>query len=260
RPVLRRLSTLLALVLVLALALPALADDKKGAEEIATRYVVALESGRFAEARELAVGAAASWAEYAEAMGEKPSGPATLVSCESAQFSGYHLVKVVFKAQSGEFGVRYVKVARSPDGKWQVTDDGKRGRRWASDTFLPGVIFKEPGEIDGLRVSVAALLELPAEVKFDIVIENTQDREVAIYPQLEAYYTVETAKFRKTYYYPIAVKNNIDGPVPAKSTKRGFILFPSFVRDFAPQDPNLEGLKWILYIPYGVDKQFVFSR
>ncbi len=263
---LRRLSCVFALACAVAVCIAvapaerALADAKKEAEDVAVRYVLALESGEFDRARELAAGAAASWAEYAEVAAEGPFGPAVLVSCESAEFSSYHLAKVVFKTHVGDYGVRYVKVARASDGTWQVIDDGKRGRRWASDTFLPGVIFREPVEIDGLRVSVAALLELPGEVKFDIVIENTLDREVALYPQLEAYYTVETTSIRKAYYYPVPVKNDIDGQVPPKSTKRGFILFPSFVRDFTPQDPSLEGLKWVLYVPYGVDKQFALSR
>ncbi len=236
------------------------ADERAAAEEAATRYVIAIESGRFTEAVGLATGAAASWVEYLMATQEAPASPATAVSCESAEFSSYYLVKVVSRNEDGAFSARYVKVARSADGVWRVADDGKRGRRWASDTYLPGVIFKEPQEMGGLRVSVAAILELPSEVKFDLVIENTLDREISIYPQAEAYYTVETTKLRKAYYYPVVVKNGIDGPVPPKSTKKGFILFPSFVRDFVAEDPTLEGLKWVLYIPFGVDRQFVFAR
>lgn len=257
-PVLFALSSL-ALVLAMVPACPALADDAKDAQELAVRYVTAIESGEFAEAIKLATGAARSWVEYASATREKRSGIPTLVSCESATFADYHLVKVVFKDGDGNFGVRYVKAQKSGDGRWSIVDDGRRGRGWASDSFLPGVMFKEPCEIDGVRVTVLALLELPAEIKFDILIENTLDHEVSIYPQLEAYYTVETAKIAKTYYYPVPVKSDIDGPVAAKSLKRGFLIFPKFIKDFAA-DPTLEGLKWVLYIPYGVSKQFAISR
>lgn len=253
--------SIVSLVLTLSTlpASPALADDAKDAEDLAVRYVTALESGRFTEAAGLAVGAARSWVEYASATGEKHPGGPTIISCESAPFADYQLVKVVFKDADGKFGVRYVKAREAADGTWSVVDDGRRGRAWASDSFLPGVMFKEPFEVDGVRVTVTALLELPAEVKFDILIENTLDREISIYPQLEAYYTVETAKIGKTYYYPIAVNSDVDGPVAAKSSKRGFLIFPKFVKDFAA-DPTLEGLKWVLYIPYGVSKQFVISR
>jgi hypothetical protein len=62
------------------------------------------------------------------------------------------------------------------------------------------------------------------------------------------------------HYYPIPVKDNdIDGPIEAKTSKKGFLIFPKFIADFA-EDPNLEGLRWVLYIPYGVDKQFVIER
>ncbi len=259
----RRLPVFVLFTLALAFAMvpacPALADDTQEAKDLAVQYVTALESGQSGEAMKIATGAARSWAEYVSAReGEAPRA-VTLVSCKSASFADYHLVKVVFRRQDGEFGVRYVKVKKDGDGNWSVVDDGRRGRGWASDSFLPGVMFKDPYEIDGVRVTVLALLELPEEIKFDILIENTLDHEISIYPELEAYYTVETAKIGKAYYYPIPVKSDSDGPVPAKSSRRGFLVFPKFVKDFAA-DPTLEGLKWVLYIPYGVSKQFVFSR
>jgi hypothetical protein len=248
------------LFLVLCFSYPASAGTGKQVEELAENYVLAVESGDFKRATQLATGAAVSWVEYMKAAGTHRQGPVRIISCESAEFSGYWLAKVVFQDTDQDFGVRYVRVARSDESEFTVIDDGRRGRGWASDSFMPGIIFDEPFEIDGLRVTVLALLELPSEIKFDILIENQGDSDVAIYPQLEAYYTVETQRVRKMHYYPIAVKDNdIDGPIEAKTSKKGFLIFPKFIADFA-EDPNLEGLRWVLYIPYGVDKQFVIER
>lgn len=252
--------SVLILLSVLGFSCSSFAGTGKQVEELAEKYVLAVETGDFAKAIQLATGAAVSWVEYVKAAGIQRQGPITTVSCESTEFSGYYLVKVVFQDENKDFGVRYVRVARSEESGFAVIDDGRRGRGWASDSFMPGIIFKEPFEIDGLKVTVLALLELPSEIKFDILIENHSDRAAAVYPQLEAYYTVETTRIRKTHYYPIPVKDNdIDGPVEAKTSKRGFLIFSKFVADFA-QDPNLEGLRWVLYIPYGVDKQFVIER
>ena len=256
----RRFLVCFILLLSLCVSRPSLAMTGKEVEEFAERYVLAVESGDFQTAIGLSAGAAVSWAEYMEAFGTYRQDPVRTVSCESIEFSGYWLVKVVFQDRDGDFGARYVRVSRSEEFGFSVIDDGRRGRGWASDSFMPGIIFKEPLEIDGLRITVQALLELPGEIKFDILMENRSDTEIAIYPQLEAYYTVETTRVRKTHYYPIAVKDNdIDGPIQSKSSKRGFLLFPKFVADFA-DDPSLEGLRWVLYIPYGVDKQFAIER
>lgn len=256
----RRFLACSVLLVVMAFSLSVAAGAGGQAEELAEQYVLAIESGDYEQAMQLSSGAAVSWIEYVKAVGTPRENSVRIVSCDSAEFSGYWLVKVVFQNQDGDYGVRYVRVSGSSESGVRVIDDGRRGRGWASDSFMPGVIFKEPFEIDGLQVRVLALLELPNELKFDILIENQRDSEVAIYPQLEAYYTVETARIRKMHYYPISVKGNaIDGPIPAKSSKRAFLIFPKFVADFA-EDPSLEGLRWILYIPYGVDKQFVIER
>lgn len=252
--------SILILLVTLCFSCPSSAESGKHVEELAEKYVLAVESGDFQQAMQLATGAAVSWVEYMKAVGTHRQGPVRVISCESAQFSGYWLVKVVFQDEDGDFGVRYVRAAKSDEVGFTVIDDGRRGRGWASDNFMPGIIFNEPCEIDGLRITVLDLLELPSEIKFDILIENHLDWEVAIYPQLEAYYTVETTRIRKTYYYPVSVKDSdIDGAIEAKTSKRGFLIFPKFIADFA-QDPNLEGLRWVLYIPYGVDKQFVIER
>jgi len=250
----------LILILALGVSCPLFAGSGKQVEELAKKYVVAVESGDFEQAIQHATGAAVSWVEYIKAAGTKREGPVKVISCESTKFSGYWLAKVVFQDKDENFGVRYVRIAGSDESGFTVIDDGRRGRGWASDSFMPGIIFNEPFEIDGLRITVLSLLELPSEIKFDILIENDSDSETAIYPELEAYYTVETMRVRKTHYYPIPIKDNdIDGPIQAKSSKRGFLIFPKFVADFS-EDPNLEGLRWVLYIPYGVDKQFVIER
>jgi hypothetical protein len=256
----KRLLVCSVLLLALGFSCYALAETHTHIEELAKDYVLAVESGNYDKGIELAQGAAVSWVEYMKARGVSREGPVWAVSCESTEIAGYWLVKVVFKDEEGSYGVRYVRVAKPDESGFAVVDDGRRGRGWASDNFMPGIIFREPHEIDGLKVTVLSLLELPSEIKFDILIENGRDEEVAIYPQLEAYYTVETARIRRTYYYPIPVEgNDIDGPIPAKSSRRGFLIFPKFISDFA-DDPNLEGLRWALYIPYGVDKQFVIER
>jgi hypothetical protein len=252
--------SILILLLAFGFSCPSLAGTGKQVEELAEKYVLAVESGDFEQAIECATGAAVSWVEYMKATGTKREDPVRVISCESTEFSGYWLAKVVFQDKDKDFGVRYVRIARSDESGFTVIDDGRRGRGWASDSFMPGIIFDEPFEMDGLRMTVLSLLELPSEIKFDILIENHRDSEVAIYPQLEAYYTVETTRIRKTHYYPIPVKDSdIDGPIQAKTSKRGFLIFPKFVADFS-DDPNLEGLRWVLYIPYGVDKQFVIER
>ena len=248
------------LMLALCFSYPSFAGTGTQVEELAKKYVLAVESGDYEQGMQFATGAAVSWVEYMKAGGTYREGPVEVVSCESTEFSGYWLVKVVFQDKDKNFGVRYVRVARSDESGFLVIDDGRRGRGWASDSFMPGIIFREPFEIDGLRITVLSLLELPSEIKFDILIENQLDREVSIYPQLEAYYTVETARIRRAYYYPIPIRDNaVDGSIAAKTSKRGFLIFPKFIPDFA-EDPNLEGLRWVLYIPYGVDKQFVIER
>ncbi|NLB73181.1 MAG: hypothetical protein GX795_04045 [Firmicutes bacterium] len=248
------------LLLALCFSYPSFAGTVNQVEELAKKYVLAVESGDYEQGMQLATGAAVSWVEYMKASGAYRDGPVEVISCESTEFSGYWLVKVVFRDKDGDFGVRYVRVARSNESEFAVIDDGRRGRGWASDSFMPGIIFQEPVEIDGLRITVLSLLELPSEIKFDILIENELDCEVAIYPQLEAYYTVETTRVRRMHYYPMPIRDSdIDGPIAARTSKRGFLIFPKFMADFAG-DPNLEGLRWVLYIPYGVDRQFAIER
>lgn len=250
----------LTVLTILCFSCPSLAEAGKHVKELAEKYVLAIESGDFKEARQLASGAAVSWVEYMEAIGGYRDGSVKIVSCEGVEFSEYWLVKVVFQNDDGDYGVRYIRASESEKSELVIIDDGRRGRGWVSDNFMPGIIFDEPCEINGLRITVTALLELPSEIKFDILIENHLDRDVAIYPQLESYYTVETTRVRKAYYYPNPVKSSgIDGVIRAKELKKGFLIFPKFTGDFA-QDPNLEGLRWVLYIPYGVDKQFVIER
>ena len=216
------------LLLILCFSCPSIAGAGREAERFAERYVLAVESGDFQTAIQLSTGAAASWVEYVKAVGAFRQDPVRTVSCESAEFSGYWLVKVVFQDKDGNFGVRYVRVSRSDESGFTVIDDGRRGRGWASDSYMSGIIFKEPFEIDGLRITVQALLELPSEIKFDILIENLSDIDVAIYPQLEAYYTVETMRVRKTYYYPFLLKTAIltDRFKPSLP-REGFLYFPS---------------------------------
>lgn len=255
---------ILALCFVMGAGAIVSAGEADEVKAVAIQYVTHVARGEVSAAAGLVYGPALSWVEYlGVAEGERPGYSETvdveLEAMSSGQDGLYYIVKVVYKDNAQRLRVYYVKI-RKVDGAWRIVDDGSDTRSWVSSRYITGH-FAKPDEALGVRVTVLGILALDRELKFDILLENTsKDQARAVYPTLEAYYTIQGPAISRLVFRPRYVKTDFDGVLAPGQAKRGFIVFPNFNALPELAKGLAEGIEWKLHIPVGVKDQVVIFQ
>lgn len=253
-----------ALCLLLGAGAIVSAEEADEVKAVAVQYVTHVARGEVSDAAGLVYGAALSWVEYLGASEGEDPGYSETVGVELEAMGSrpedlYYIVKVVYKDGAQRLRVYYVKI-RKVDGAWRIVDDGADTRSWVSSRYITGH-FAKPDEALGIRVTVLGILALDRELKFDILLENTsKDQARAVYPTLEAYYTIQGPAISRVTFRPKHIKTDFDGVLAPGQSKRGFIVFPNF--NAFPELANglAEGIEWKLHIPVGVKDQVVIFQ
>ncbi|HOK70899.1 MAG TPA: hypothetical protein PLM91_01090 [Bacillota bacterium] len=252
--------TALGALLILLVAIPfsAGASSTATAEEVAREYLMAFQEGDWRRAEELADDAALSWVEYVGSREGKSDGIVSIAAVETANLGDSVRAKVYYTNSDGQLRVRYLKL-RDIAGRFRVVDDKMLGGEWISLSYRKG-LFPTAKEIGGVRVRVVGMLEVPPEIKFDLIVENVSGPDnCLIYPSLEAFYVVEADGAIRGKYFaqPPAV-------VPEKPLPKGVAMRTYAIMPFWSVDPKFSGrtiksLSWTLFIPFGPIDQYAFD-
>lgn len=245
-------------VLVAVLHSPAGAVSTATAEEVAREYLTAFQQGDWRRAEGFADDAALSWVEYVGSREGKTDGLASITTIETVNLGDSVRAKIYYENSDGQVRLRYLKL-RDIAGRYRVVDDKMLGGEWISLSYRKG-LFAKAREIGGVRVRVVGILEVPPEIKFDIIVENVSGPgECFIYPSLEAFYVVEADDAVRGKYFaqpPAAVPEK---PLPVGGAMRTYAIMPFWSVDSRFAGRAIKSLTWTLYVPYGPLDQYAFD-
>ncbi|MDD2201860.1 MAG: hypothetical protein PHP20_06655 [Firmicutes bacterium] len=248
----------LLVVLMATLFCPARAESTATAEEVAREYFAAFQEGEWLTAQGLADDAALSWVEYVGSREGKTDGLASIMKIETANLGDSVRAKIYYQSSDGQVRLRYLKL-RDIAGRYRVVDDKMLGGEWISLSYRKG-LFAKAKEIGGVRVRVVGILEVPPEIKFDIIVENLSGpEECLIYPSLEAFYVVEADGAVRGKYFaqpPAAVPEK---PLRRGEAMRTYSIVPFWSVDSKFAGRAIKSLTWTLYVPYGPIDQYAFD-
>ncbi|OPZ62322.1 MAG: hypothetical protein BWY85_02131 [Firmicutes bacterium ADurb.Bin506] len=202
--------------------------------------------------------AALSWVEYVAARQGSTDGIRSVDRVESAITGESVRAKVYYTNAEGHTRLRYVKL-RSKDGKYVVVDNKMVGEDWISSSYKKG-LFSGAVTIGSVRLTVLGFLEVPPEVKIDMLVENTSDTDTCyIYPSLEAFYMVTLDGTKWQRYFSKLPAYVPESPLPPGASMRTFAIFPYWTSDPALAGQQVKSLEWTLFVPYGPIDQFAID-
>ncbi len=102
----------------------------------------------------------------------KTDGLASIMAIETANLGDSVRAKIYYENSDGQVRLRYLKL-RDIAGRYRVVDDKMLGGgEWISLSYRKGLFAKAREIGGGVRVRVVGILEVPPEIKFDIIVEN----------------------------------------------------------------------------------------
>ncbi len=114
-----------------------------------------------------------------------------------------------------------------------------------------------------MRVRVVGMLEVPPEIKFDLIVENVSGPpdNCLIYPSLEAFYVVEADGAIRGKYFAqpprlLYLKSHFRKGV----AMRTYAIMPFWSVDPKFSGRTIKSLSWTLFIPpFGPIDQYAFD-
>lgn len=252
-----------ALRCVLVLALFIVAVLPAGAvlslpEQRASDFVSAFQKGEWERAQAMCSDAALSFVEYVAARGGKTDGLTEIVRVETAPIGESLRAKVYYRNGDGQTRVRYLKL-REVAGEFTVIDDRMMGSDWISSSYKKG-LFAAAQEIGGVRLAVLGFLEVPPEIKIDMIVQNVSASDKCyIYPSLEAFYVVTIDGSTRKRFFASPPENVPEAPISPGSSMRSFAIFPYWASDPALSGKQITSLDWTLFVPFGPIDQFAID-
>lgn len=248
----------LVLALAVMLSVAVQAETSEVAKTVATEYIKAFQNSEWPKAKALSSDAALSWVEYVEARAAETDGLKSVVLVETETVGESIRVKVYYRNRDDQLRTRYLRL-RAQSGSFTVVDDRMLGREWVSLSYKRG-LFPAPAVIDGIRITVLGMLEVPPEVKLDILVENIGSKvERLVIPSLESFYIVEADAAVRKKYFVNPPDRVLETPVKPGDRLRTYAIFPFWQVDPVFQGRQWKSLSWTLFVPFGPVEQFAID-